>query len=184
MKLLREYIRSLLVEQNTGISQEQEAAIATIYYVRSYVETVEGLMDMPKLPFKDKVSIDAGGQGYNDSYLALMKTFRPLRNAAGDMESNFMVKSFANAQFERLVMPIWKRAKEDANTAYGEDPMNAFLDLVDMISNENFETGMSVEEAIRVMGMKTDIRKTAQEIDRLIKTDNNVIALLDALAMV
>ena len=53
-----------------------------------------------------------------------------------------------------------------------------------MISNENFETGMSVEEAMRVLDIKTEIKTATQELDQLIKTDNDIIALLDDMAMV
>ena len=77
-----------------------------------------------------------------------------------------------------------KVAIGDAQDAYGEDPITALLGFIDMISNENFETGMSVEEAMRVLDIKTEIKTATQELDQLIKTDNDIIALLDDMAMV
>ena len=44
---------------------------------------------------------------------------------------------------------------------------------------------MSIEEAMLVMdvGRETEPGQAAQKLDQLIKSDNNVIGLLDALAM-
>jgi hypothetical protein len=74
---------------------------------------------------------------------------------------------------------------QDARDAFSGDPMNALLELIDVASNENVETGMSIEEAMLVMdvGRETEPGQAAQKLDQLIKTDNNVIGLLDALAM-
>ena len=74
---------------------------------------------------------------------------------------------------------------QDARDAFSGDPMNALLELIYVASNENVETGMSIEEAMLVMdvGRETEPGQAAQKLDQLIKTDNNVIGLLDALAM-
>jgi len=186
MNLLREYIRSLLVEQNTGISQEQEAAIATIYYVRSYGKT------MNKLNYSKKRLVIAGlppdrrqatDELFIDLYDVIDRIWTTLQVAARDIEDSFWV---GNPDMPGQVQADQARkvAIGDAQDAYGEDPITALLGFIDMISNENFETGMSVEEAMRVLDIKTEIKTATQELDQLIKTDNDIIALLDDMAMV
>ena len=185
MKLLREYIRELVVEQDAGIGEEQEQAAATIYYIQSYAYTMSEIFrrvlfprDLPQPDLKNdfgEVSLDNLEMAVGNLYYALLSS-----------EMEYVSYSMRD---QKTLGELRSRNKQigaqNARDAYNEEPINALLELIDMISIENLETGMSLEEAMRVMDVEApgDLEPAVKKLDQLIKTDNNVIGILDALAM-
>ena len=193
MNLLREYIRELVVEQVTSMSQEQEQAAATIYYVQSYTYIMSELFrralfpgDLPIPHLKNEFgeeAFDNLDEGVFLIYDLLLSADR--RGLFQPRPRNFKKPSFSREALGEIRDRYKKLGAQDARDAFSGDPMNALLELIDVASNENVETGMSIEEAMLVMevGRETEPGQAAQKLDQLIKTDNNVIGLLDALAM-
>ena len=193
MNLLREYIRELVVEQVTSMSQEQEQAAATIYYVQSYAYIMSELFRRALFPGDlpiPHIKNEFGEEAFDNLDEGVFLIYEWLVSA--DRRGLFQQRprgsekpSFSREALGEIRDRYEKMGAQDARDAFSGDPMNALLELIDVASNENVETGMSIEEAMLVMdvGRETEPGQAAQKLAQLIKTDNNVIGLLDALAM-